>query len=244
MVNNLHVCILAGGRGTRFLPFTDIVPKPMIPVGPEEKPLLEYIIQWIKKYGFNKFILLVKYRWKQIRNYFGDGSRFGVKITYSIDQEPYKGTGGALVQAYDKGLLDSKNILIWYGDIIAPIDLGRLVNEYQNSDPDALVVVTRRYRVPVGIATIKDGRIIDLREKPWINVNATIGILLMKTSVLGEARKTLGSSFDIMGDLMPWMIKKGYFVKPYIYDGEWYDIGSLEKYVKLDHNRVAGFLNL
>ncbi len=240
-MKNIKACILAGGRGVRFRPYTEIVPKPMIPIGPEEKPLLEHIILWIKKYGIEDFILLVGYKWKQIRNYFGFGEKLGVKINYSIDEEPYGDTGGSLLLAYKRGLLNKETLLIWYGDIIAPLNIHDMIKAYEKKDPDALVVVTKKYKVPVGVAELRGDDIIDLKEKPWINIHATIGILMLKTSIFDEIEKVLGTKFDIMGDLIPWLIREKYRVKAYIYDGLWYDIGSLERYKKFDHNKLLEF---
>ncbi len=110
--------ILAGGKGSRFKPFTDIIPKPLMPIGEDERPILEYIIAWIASYKLKRVVLLVGYKWKQIRNYFGHGERYGVRIEYSVDDAEYSGTGGALLKAYKSGLLRGcRHVLVWYGEI-------------------------------------------------------------------------------------------------------------------------------
>ncbi|MEM1830927.1 MAG: sugar phosphate nucleotidyltransferase, partial [Desulfurococcaceae archaeon] len=78
--------ILAGGFGKRLRPFTEDSPKPMIPI--VGKPLLEYQISWLKKHGFNEVLLLVGYKKEKIIEYFGSGGKFGVKITYIVEDEP------------------------------------------------------------------------------------------------------------------------------------------------------------
>lgn len=234
--------ILAGGEGTRLRPYTDIIPKPMIPLGVEEKPILEYIVRWLKRYGITHIIFLVGYRWKQIRNYFGDGLRFGVDIRYSIDTEVYKGTGGALLNAHKQGLLNGDVILIWYGDIIAPIDIERLVLMHIDKHADAVMVLADRYRIPVGVAKVEEGRVVYFEEKPWLNLYASIAILTLAPKVLTEAEKYLGTSFDIMGNLIPWMIDRNYGVYAYIYDGVWYDIGSIDQYKKLNLDAIKEFV--
>jgi mannose-1-phosphate guanylyltransferase len=237
--------ILAGGEGKRFRPYTDIIPKPMIPVGPEEKPLVEYIIRWISRHGIRDFLLLVGYRWRQLANYLGDGARLGVRITYSIDDSRFRGTGGALLKAWREGLLAGYDtIVIWYGDIISLVDVGDLVRAHSGDDVPATVVVTDRYQVPVGIASIdEEGYITELHEKPWLSVAATIGILALDPSALGNLGDSLGTSFDIMGDLIPWMISAGKRVKAYVYKGPWYDVGSLERYEKLETSTFREFLS-
>ena len=235
--------ILAGGEGRRFRPYTEIIPKPMVPVGPDEKPLLEHIVRWLAKHGIKDVVLLVGYRWKQVANYFHDGSRWGIKLSLSLDSEGFRGTGGALLNAYLKGLVKGDTALIWYGDILAPIDIADLLRVHKDSSADVTLVLASRYQVPVGIAEVNEcGDVIGLREKPWLPLKATIGVLAMNPSLLEGVEKDLGREFDIMGDLIPKLIREGRKVKAYIYEGLWYDVGSMEKYVKLDHNSLAEFL--
>jgi len=241
---SIIAAILAGGEGSRFRPYTEIVPKPMIPIGPEEKPLLEYIIRWLAKYDIRDIVLLVGYKWKQIRNYFSYGERWNVKIRYSLDTKEYRNTGGALLNAYNKRILnDSDIVLIWYGDILAPLNVKELLNMHQKWKADATIVLANRYQVPVGVAKISyNNDVIELKEKPWIEVYVTIGILTLNVEILKNIEDELGRSFDIMGDLVPWMIKNDYIVKAYVYKGPWYDIGSLERYEKLDYDEIKEFL--
>lgn len=242
-MKNIIAAILAGGKGKRFRPYTEIIPKPMIPVGPDEKPLLEHIVKWLSNYGIKDIVLLVGYKWRQVSNYFSNGGRWGVRIKYSIDTEEYRNTGGALLNAWRQGLLDRDDLLIWYGDILAPIDVRDLLDKHYGWNADATIVVANKYQVPVGIAKVNENNnIIELNEKPWIDIHATIGVLIIKPKILDRAEEALGKSFDIMGELIPWMINCGKKVKAYIYNGPWYDIGSLERYTKLDHNKIREFL--
>lgn len=241
-MDNVIVAILAGGEGTRFRPYTDIIPKPMIPIGLEEKPILEYIIKWVNKFGVKNIVLLVGYRWRQIRNYFGDGHRFGVSIRYSIDNDLYRGTGGALLNAYKQKLFDRDILLIWYGDIIAPIDARDLISMHINKNADAVIVLADRYRIPVGVAKVDNDKIIEFIEKPWISIYASIAILTLSLRIFNDIEKCLGTSFDIMGDLVPWMINQGYNVYAYIYKGAWYDVGGMEQYKKINLDDVKEFI--
>ncbi|BEP18358.1 hypothetical protein PYJP_17100 [Pyrofollis japonicus] len=243
-INNIVAAILAGGEGSRFRPYTEIVPKPMIPLGPDERPLLEYIIRWLAKHGIKEIVLLVGYKWKQIRNYFNNGERWGVRIHYSLDTEEYRDTGGAVLNAYKQGLLNSNPILIWYGDILAPLNVKELLEYHVREKADAVLALADRYRVPVGVAKLEGNNIVELREKPWLEIKATIAILTLNPNVLPQAEKELGKSFDIMGDLIPWMIRSEMRVKAYIYKGPWYDVGSLERYKKLNHEEIKEFLDV
>ncbi|MGC9112357.1 nucleotidyltransferase family protein [Acidilobus sp.] len=234
---SLTAAILAGGEGTRFRPYTDLIPKPMIPLGPEEKPVADHIVNVLIKGGVSHVVFLVNYKWKYVRNYFGYGDRFGIKIDYSIDDDKYKNTGGSLLKAYKHHLLDSDPIVVWYGDILAPINASSLVKEHVRQDADALLVVANSYQVPVGVAEVNDKNdVVSLKEKPWVNMKVTIGVLTIRPSLLEEYEGQLGTSFDIMGDLIPAMISSGRKVKAYIYDGPWVDVGSLERYKKIDED--------
>ncbi|MEM1808958.1 MAG: nucleotidyltransferase family protein [Thermosphaera sp.] len=241
MNNNTTAVILAGGVGTRFHPYTEVVPKPMIPIGVDEKPVLEYILRWLNRFGVNKFIFLVNYRWKYIRNYFGDGSRFNVRIEYSIDDpEGYTNTGGSMLKAFREGLFKG-DVIVWYGDILAPLNVEDLLRYHLEKQGDLTLVVTRKYKVSVGVATLgEDNLIVDMVEKPELNLNATVGIGVLKSELFSEdLEKILGLDFDFMGDFVPWLIKSGRRVLGYIYDGDWFDVGSLERYKKLDNHHLS-----
>ncbi len=242
--NGISAVILAGGEGRRFRPYTDLIPKPMVPIGPEEKPLLEHIVKWISRYGIKNFVFLVGYKWRQISNYFGDGSRFNIKINYSLDDDRFNNTGGALLKAIVSGIIKDQSILVWYGDIIAPIDIDTLIDKHVKSNAHATLALASKYQVPVGVANVDDqDNIINLKEKPWMNVKATIGILVINTKVILDSERTLGTSFDIMEDLIPSLIERGYRIKAYIYEGPWYDVGSLERYQKLPEKELRKFLS-
>jgi Nucleoside-diphosphate-sugar pyrophosphorylase involved in lipopolysaccharide biosynthesis/translation initiation factor 2B, gamma/epsilon subunits (eIF-2Bgamma/eIF-2Bepsilon) len=199
--------IPAGGEGSRFRPYTDIVPKPMIPLGEEEKPILDYVVCHLTKRGFNEIVLLVNYKWKYIKNYFEDGRRYNANIRYSIDDENYSSTGGSLLKAYNNNLIKSNPVLIWYGDILANLDPKQVIDLQIKGKYDAVLVVANRYQIPVGVAEVDDNNnVLSLRKKPWLNVKVTIGILSLNTDILKNIENELGTKFDIMGDLIPYMI--------------------------------------
>jgi mannose-1-phosphate guanylyltransferase len=242
-INNVKVAILAGGVGSRFHPYTEIIPKPMIPVGKSEKPVLELIVSWLKKQGFRDYVFLVGYRWKYIFNYFGDGSRLGIKIEYSLDEEDgYRNTGGALLKAYKSGLL-SDTVIIWYGDILATVNTKELLEYHFKKKADITLVVAQNYKVPVGVAKLsEDYRVVEFSEKPQIQLYVTIGVSVVNTKVFEHrVEEELGKNFDFMGDFVPWSIKMGFKVYGYIYSDMWIDVGSLERYKKVNIEDIAVF---
>lgn len=233
-LGGVKAAVLAGGKGSRFRPYTDVIPKPLIPVGMEEKPILEHIIAWLSRAGVDEIVLLVGYRGKQIRNYFRDGRYWDVRIEYSWDDDEYSNTGGSLLKAHKNGLLGDGTIIVWYGDILATVNIPALLDVHWRRKAHATLVLADKYQLPVGVAEIEDGRVKKLKEKPWQPLKVTIGVLALETRVLGEAEEELGKSFDIMGDLVPWMIYKDMHVAAYIHTGPWYDVGSMERYAKLN----------
>ncbi|WP_243152297.1 HAD-IIIA family hydrolase [Pseudoflavonifractor sp. 524-17] len=119
--------ILAGGYGTRLKPFTDTNPKPMYPF--EGKPFLEYLIEQVRSFGIQEIVLLLGYLPEKIQDYFGDGSRWGVHITYSVTPVEYE-TGLRIKSAAP---LLSDEFLLMYCDNYCPIDFVRLVADYEKS---------------------------------------------------------------------------------------------------------------
>src|SRR5476649_1742404 len=117
----MKAVILAGGLGTRLRPFTEIIPKPLLPVG--EKSVLEIQIERLKKHGFTEIYLATNYKADYIRNFFGDGSQFGVKIEVSKEEEPL-GTAGPLTLLKDKL---TEPFLVMNGDILTLADFTAMV---------------------------------------------------------------------------------------------------------------------
>ena len=233
--------ILCGGEGTRLRPLTFYFQKTMLPIGLNQKPLLEYIVRLLKYHGINDIVMLVGYKYKQIINYFEDGSRFGVHIKYICDDPKFPGTGGALINALRQNAFNPKDtLLIYYGDILSNINLTEMLNLHHKTNAACTIALARGYRVRVGVAEIKEGRIIRLIEKPSLDFPVTIGILAIEGRIIETLRKkgSFKRGIDIMGDIIPELIDQGYKVIPYITNAFWYDIGSTERYEKLNHAEV------
>jgi len=233
--------ILCGGEGKRLRPLTYYFQKTMIPIGSKQKPLLEYIVKLFRHNNIRDLVLSVGYKSEQIRNYFEDGSRFGVSIEYIEDPPGKKGSGHALLNAFREGLLDdASDLLIYYGDIISDISLINLMKKHYSHNAYATLAVATKYQVPVGVAEMDGDRVAALVEKPWLDLKVTIGILavaLDTIDILDEisvGRREL----DIMGHFIPEIIRRGLKVVAYKHDGFWYDVGTTEKYEKLDNHLV------
>ncbi len=232
----IKAVILAGGEGTRFKPYTDMIPKPMLPLGYLEKPVLEYIIEWINCKGLEEVVILGGYKWRQIFNYFRHGDRHNIHIKYSIDDDQYKGTGGALIKAYKNGLFDNAEaLLVWYGDILAPVNITELIHFFKESKADAILTVSKKYKIPVGTIKINEqGYVTQVEEKPSLPIMITIGVFLIATDILANAEDRLGKRFDLMADFFPDILKQGRTIKAYVHKGWWVDLGSFERYIKIE----------
>lgn len=239
---NVKGVILCGGPGKRLRPITYYFQKSMIPIGKRQKPLLEYIVRLFKHYGFEDLTLLVGYKSEQIINYFDDGNRFGLKISYVEDDERYKGTGGALVNAFNRELIDEEDkIIIYYGDILSDLNLREMINYHDKCGASATVALSRNFTVKVGLAEIdRDGRIVGFAEKPKIDKPVSIGIIILDGRELEELRNITveGKDMDLMGDAIPHLIEVGKPVFGYVTEAFWYDVGSAEAYEKLDFELI------
>jgi len=240
--NGVKGLVLCGGEGARLRPLTYYFQKSMIPIGSKQRPLLEFIVRLLKRNEITDICFLVGYKSEQVRNYFDDGSRFGVQIAYVHDRPEYKGTGGAILNAYRQGLISREEILlVYYGDILSDVNLAEMLKEHLDSRAEATVALSRGYQIPVGVAELNSGRVVRFVEKPSFDVLVGVGITALEGSVLPdlEGLHRKGEEIDLMRDLLPILMKNGRQVRGYVTDAFWYDVGSTEKYEKLDNNRLA-----
>ncbi len=163
--------IMAGGEGTRLRPYTENCPKPMLPVA--GKPMLQHIIERAKSQGFSRFLLSLNYLGEIIRNYFGDGSAFGVTIAYVTENEPL-GTAGSL------SIIDprpDKPFVVTNGDVLTDIDYRELLDFRELLDAEAVMAV-RLYdwTNPYGVVEMKGVDITGFVEKPVTRSHINAGV--------------------------------------------------------------------
>ena len=132
----MQLVILAGGLATRLYPLTSKVPKSMLEIN--KRPFLEYQLELLKEYEIKDVLLCLGYKGELIKNYFGDGKKFGVNLSYSYDGEKLLGTAGALKKAYK---LLNDNFLLMYGDSYLPYDYWKIEEAFKNSEKLSLMVV-------------------------------------------------------------------------------------------------------
>ena len=241
-MDNVKGIVLCGGKGTRLRPLTHYIQKTMVPVGLKQKPLLEYVVMLFKHHGIKDLVFLVNYKSEQIINYFEDGSRFGVNITYVEDDPTSKGTGGAVLTAYDQGAINKDDtLLVYYGDIVTNIDLSGLLDYHNDNKAWSTLALSSGFKTRVGVASLDDNsKIVGFEEKPVLEKPVTIGISVLKGEMLELMKQLKGnnSELDFMGEVLPHLLKQGKPVYGYVSKAFWYDVLSTEAYEKLDQKMV------
>jgi NDP-mannose synthase len=214
--------ILAGGLGTRLKPFTESIPKPLLPIG--EKAVLEIQIERLKKHGFNEIILATNYKSTYIENYFGDGSRYGVNLKISKEEKKL-GTAGPL------SLLKSELIdpfLVMNGDILSLVNFSKLYDfSVMHSSP--LTVSIKKEITPFAFGNISfSGDLVtDIEEKPNLELYILAGIYVMTPDIFNFIPD---NQYYGMDNLILDMLKLNHPVIKYLINEYWLDIGRLSDY--------------
>lgn len=218
-LENLMV-IMAGGLGIRMLPLTENTPKPMLLV--EGKPILLHIIERAKSQGFRKFVISVGYLSEKIVEFFGDGSKWEIEISYLYEDSPL-GTAGAL-----SNLRISNNlpIVVSNGDVLSNIDYSLLLNFHHQEKSDATIVTKLvQWSARYGVVNVRNQRIVEYMEKPTYNLSVNAGIYVFETSLLNflEAGKRCDMNIFLNN-----LIEKDCYIAAYPLYEKWIDIGVIE----------------
>jgi len=236
--------VMAGGFGTRIRPLTMSIPKPMLPL--VNKPILERIVSHLKKHGIEDLIMLLYFQPEVIKNYFGDGSDFGVKITYVVPQEDY-GTAGACKMA-EEYLGDEERIFVISGDLLTDYNLKAMMDFHEKKKAMVTIGLTRvADPLQFGIViTDENSRIVKFLEKPtWGEVfsdTINTGIYLLNREVFNYIPR--GNAFDYSKDLFPLLLKEGKPLYGYIGKGYWRDIGDPDAYRYAHYDVFDGKVNI
>ena len=224
----MQAVILAGGKGERLLPLTNGIPKPMVLIN--DKPYLEYQIEFLKKQGITDIVLLIGYLKEKIMDYFGDGSRFGVSICYSIEQE-LLGTGGALKNA--EHLLRDVFFVI-YGDSFLPIELSDVWELFLLFQKKSLIVVYTNEEdtsVRNNVSLDDDNAVISYEKNSPRQLDyVEAGVLMLQKEVLEMIPDNAKVSLE--EEIFPKLIKKQQLIA-FITDQRFYDIGTPERLEKI-----------
>lgn len=218
----MRAIILAGGKGTRLAPYTISFPKPLVPVG--DMPILEIVIRQLKAAGFTHVTLAVGHLAELLMAYFGDGSKWGIEIDYSREEQPL-GTVGPLA------LIDDlpQSFLVMNGDVLTTLKYDWLVN-YHEQTGAALTIACHRCNTKIDLGVIEfDGRlqVTGYREKPTLPYDVSMGVYVFDRSVLEMF--PAGEYMDFPTVVMK-LVEQGKTVKVFLSDVEWLDIGRPADY--------------
>lgn len=214
--------ILAGGKGRRLAPYTTVLPKPLMPVG--DVPILEVVIRQLKQAGFEDLTMAVGHLAELLMAYFGDGSRWGVHIRYSREEQPL-GTAGPLrlVNSLDG------TFLAMNGDLLTTLDYGAMWAFHQSRGAIAtMATFQREVKIDLGVLSV-DGEqwVCGYTEKPTFHYTVSTGIYILEPDVLEFIPR--GERLD-MPDLILRLLGAGHRVSAYPFRGIWLDIGRTDDY--------------
>jgi len=234
----MKAVLMAGGFGTRIQPLTINLPKPMIPL--VNRPIMAHIIELLKRHGISDLVLLLYHQPEIIKNFFGDGSEFGVHITYVTPLEDF-GTAGA-VKAAAKYL--DERFLIISGDLLTDFDLSQVLQFHEANQAQATITLTSvKDPLQFGVViTDKEGRITKFLEKPgWGEVfsdTINTGIYVVEPEVLDLI--PAGENRDWAKDVFPQMLAADAPLFGCTLQGYWADIGNTDAYLEASRDIAAG----
>lgn len=220
--------ILSGGLGTRLKPFTNAIPKPLLPIG--EKAVLEIQIERLANYGFKEIILATNYKSDYIEKFFGDGSRYGVNLKVSKEAFPL-GTAGP-IKLLEKDL--TSPFLVMNGDILCLVDFDKMY-QYACSVDSIFTAGIKKIIMPYafGNITFSGNYITKIEEKPDIITYALAGIYVMKPEIMDLIPSNQYYGID---KLLYQMLNKHLPIAKYEITDYWLDIGRLDDYEKAQHD--------
>ncbi len=226
--------ILAGGLGSRLKPFTQAIPKPLLPIG--EKSMLEIQIENLAKYGFKEIFIATNYKAEYIEAFIGDGKKYGVDVTFSNEDIPL-GTCGPLSLLRDKL---TEPFLLMNGDILSTIDFGKLY-EFGSEKGADFTVVTKEIRTPFnfGSVQVENDFIVDVQEKPDLVIEIVAGIYYMKPAIFKYIPDNTYFGIDT---LIKEMISQNAKIGRYLMKEYWLDIGRLDDYNEAQEAYKTHFL--
>jgi NDP-sugar pyrophosphorylase family protein len=219
----MRAIILAGGKGTRLRPYTVTLPKPLVPVG-GEMPIIEVIIRQLAKVGFSRLTFAVNHKANLIRAFCGDGSQWGVKIDYSLEETPLS-TIGPLTLINDL----PENFLVMNGDLLCNLDYSELLERHTKRGNSVTVATYKRsVESNFGVLEIgQDGKILRFQEKPAFHFDVSMGVYCINRDVIGALQRGAVYGFD---NLMLDGIQNGLLMEAVPFSGYWLDIGRPEDY--------------
>jgi NDP-sugar pyrophosphorylase family protein len=219
----MKAVILAGGRGSRLKPYATVIPKPLVPIA--DKAILEILLNRLKDSGTDEIFLCVNHLAEIIKAFFGDGSKFGLKINYSLEEKPLSTVAPIkLIQGLPE------NFLVMNGDLLTDLNFKTLF-DYHLTQKALLTIATYKRKVKIDFGVLgldsKNQFAEEFIEKPIYDFNVCMGVYIMNKKVLDFVPYNEPFGFD---NLMYTLLEKKQAVNVFPYDGYWLDIGRPEDY--------------
>ena len=229
--------ILCGGLEPRVKPTSFSTPKPLLPIG--YQPLLEYQIEYLKRYEFDRIILAIGFLQEQIVRYL-DERRLGIRLRYSFEKEPLD-TGGAIKNA--EALIGS-DFLTLNGDVIfSGLDLDKLIYAHKKSEAMATIVLAKSM-TPARFSAVEldsENRVVSFVERPrkqpagesWVSA----GVYVVRPSIFAKIPK--GRRVSLESDVFPKLMREG-TIRGYKHEGYWADVGTPDDYLRVQKDLLTG----
>jgi len=216
--------VLAGGKGTRLRPYTVVLPKPLMPIG--DYPILEVVIRQLARHGFDHITMAVNHQADLIRAFFGDGSKWCVRVDYSLEDQPL-GTMGPLRLISDL----PTHFLVMNGDVLTDLDYAEFHDEHAAQKRLFTIAShSREQHIDYGVlVTGEGGKLVGFEEKPITPFEVSMGVYMVSRDVLTYLPATGPYGFD---HLMRDLLKAGEPIHVRRYDGYWLDIGRADDYMQ------------
>jgi NDP-sugar pyrophosphorylase family protein len=218
----MRAVILAGGKGTRLLPYTTVLPKPLMPIG--DMPILEIVLRQLKVGGVDRVTMAVGYLAELLEAFFRDGTRLGLRIDYSMEEKPL-GTVGPLT------LIDGldETFLVMNGDTLTTLDYAALVRHHRSSGAAATIgTFSRQVKIDFGVIEANAaGTVVDYVEKPTLDYRVSMGIYVFEPAVLRHLEKGV---YCDLPTLVRRLLDAGERVAAYPFAGYWLDMGRPDDY--------------
>lgn len=219
----MKAVVLAGGKGTRLMPYTRVIPKPLMPIG--DMSILEVLLHQMKRAGVDEVIITVGHMAGLLKAFFQDGEQLGLRITYSHESTPL-GTAGPLSLIVPP---PTETFLVLNGDVLTTLDLNDLIEIHQHSNAIATIASHERIeRIDYGVLEVDNkGVIRGYIEKPVKKFLVSMGIYVFEPKVLSYIPTNQYYDFpDLVGEL----IKQGEKTVSYPFQGYWQDLGRPDDY--------------
>lgn len=214
-----NILFIAGGKGSRLMPLTKNIPKPLLKIG--SNSIIEDLITKFILQGFHNFLISVNYHSDQFIKKFGNGNRFNCNIEYLKENKPL-GTAGPLM-LLSKKHFNNGPVIVTNADLVTNIDFNELLNFHNKNQNDLTVCIKDlAINLPYGEVMIKNGRIFEILEKPNKSYCINIGIYVVNFPIL----KKFNSGYLNMNDFINTAIKKEFKIKPFPVYENWHDVGN------------------